>query len=393
MSQICETVRWKDRDAIRLSNGVVELTSLTGGGHLASFRFLDKDRGSLQNVLWEAPWTTHDPNRSWSKEMSRLYGPSETGKFLAGFTGHALCMDYFGEPSAEQAAAGLSLHGEAPCRRWSAIGAAGSQKTGCRFVVDLPLSGMTFERDICLGNDQSVAYIKETVCNKHDVERLCNWVQHVTFGSPFLDEGFASLIASAQTGMTSPFVYDGNSLLLSNCRFTWPYVQRNSGSKPVDLRLPFTERGSGFLVGARLDPRREIEFLGAINWNLRLGVGYCFRRRDFPWMTVWEENCARQDAPWNGKAQARGMEFGTTPLPLRANGGLTDKCFSDTPRGCGIAAHGKKMARYIMFLFAVPTEMRSAESVVLTHDAISIYDASGAVSLSVPAEGCEEFLA
>jgi hypothetical protein len=51
------------------------------------------------------------------------------------------------------------------------------------------------------------------------------------------------------------------------------------------------------------------------------------------------------------------------------------------------------MARYIMFLFAVPTEMRSAESVVLTHDAISIYDASGAVSLSVPAEGCEEFLA
>ena len=107
MSQICETVRWKDRDAIRLSNGVVELTSLTGGGHLASFRFLDEDRGSLQNVLWEAPWTTHDPNRSWSKEMSRLYGPSETGKFLAGFTGHALCMDYFGEPSAEQAAAGL----------------------------------------------------------------------------------------------------------------------------------------------------------------------------------------------------------------------------------------------------------------------------------------------
>jgi hypothetical protein len=87
------------------------------------------------------------------------------------------------------------------------------------------------------------------------------------------------------------------------------------------------------------------------------------------------------------------MEFGTTPLPIAANGGLADERFSDTPRGCSIAAHGKKTARYIMFLFVVPAEMRSAESAVLAGNFISICDASGSLSLSVPVEGCEDFLA
>ena len=54
----------------------------------------------------------------------------------------------------------------------------------------------------------------------------------------------------------------------------------------------------------------------AANWRMRLAVGYCFRRQDFPWMTIWEENRSRQSTPWNGRTQARGMEFGTTPFPL-----------------------------------------------------------------------------
>ena len=393
MRQICETVRWKNRDAVRLANGMVELISLAGGGHFAAFRFINLDGRPRQNVLWEAPWTTHDPDRCWSEEMSRLYGPPETGRFLSSFTGHALCLDYFGDPPAERAAAGLGLHGEAACTRWDVIDSAESKDAHCRLLANLPLSGLTFERDIRLGNGQSVVYVQETVHNKRDKEHQCDWVQHVTFGQPFLCKSDSSLIASAESGMTSPFGYEGNSLLPANSYFSWPHVQRNSGCETVDLRLPFTERGSGFLAGLRLDPHHELEYVLAINWKLGLGVGYLFHRRDFPWMTIWEENCARQDAPWNGQTQARGMEFGTTPLPLAANGGLSDKRFSDTPRGCIIAAHGMRTARYIMFLFAVPAEMRSADNVVLAGDAISICDASGTVSLSVPAEACEAFLA
>lgn len=392
LGQPYEAIRWKGRDAIRLTNGIVELISLTGGGHLAAFRFVDQGDRPPQNVLWEAPWTTFDPGQDWSQDMSRLYGPPQTGKFLAGFTGHALCLDYFGDPTAEKAAAGLSLHGEAAIVRWSAIGSKESRSTQCRWQVSLPISQLIFEREIHLGNKQSVAYIEETVSNERDVEHRCDWVQHVTFGPPLVCEGVSTLIASAQFGLTSPSGYEGGSLLPNNRHFSWPYVRRSASKGPADLRLPLTEKGQSFLAGLMLDPAHEIEFLLAVNWSLRLGVGYCFRRRDFPWMAVWEENCTRQDPPWNGNTQARGMEFGTRPLPLAGNGGLPGKRFLDIPRGCSIAAHGKKTARYMMFLFEVPEETRSIGGAAPAGNAILVHDKNGTHSFSIPAEGCREFL-
>jgi hypothetical protein len=371
---------------------MVELISLTGGGHLAAFRFLDRDNRPTQNVLWEVPWATFAPGHDWSLTMSQLYGSPETGKFLAGFTGHALCLDYFGEPTAEKAAAGLSIHGEAATAVWNVISSSESQRAQCKWEVALPISQLTFEREIHLGNGQSVAYVRETVGNLRDKEHKFDWVQHVTFGPPFLSEGVSTLIASAHSGMTSPFGYEGKSLLPNNRYFSWPYARRADGNGSVDLRLPFTTKGQSFLAGMKLDPEREIEFLLAVNWNLRLGVGYFLRRRDFPWMAVWEENCTRQNAPWNGKTQARGMEFGTTPLPLTANGGLPGTRFSNTPRGCSTAAHGARTARYMMFLFEVPEEVHSIGSVVPIGDAISFHDEDGNFSFSVPAEGCQRFL-
>ncbi len=393
LRQSCEAVRWKGRDAVRLANGIVELISLTGGGHLAAFRFLDGNDRSSQNVLWEAPWATQEPSQDWSPKMSLLYGTPETGKFIAGYTGHALCLDYFGEPSAEKAAAGLGIHGEAAISQWKVVGPAEPRRARCWLAVNLPISQLSFEREIHLANGQSVAYIQETVSNLQDHEHKFDWVQHVTFGQPLVSEGESTFAVSAQSGMTSPFGYEGNSLLPDNCFFRWPYVKRGDGKESVDLGLPFTKKGKSYLAGVRLDPERPIEYLLAINWKLRLGVGYCFRRRDFPWMAIWEENCTRQYAPWNGNTQARGMEFGTTPLPLAANGGLAGKRFSDTPRACTIGPLSKKTARYLMFLFAVPEEMRSIGRVDPVGDAIHIFDANGTASLIVPADGCEEFLA
>lgn len=388
----CEAVLWKGRDALRLTNGIVELISVNGGGHLAAFRFLDRDGRPSQNVFWEAPWTTFDPNRDWSPNKSQLYGPPELGKFLAGFTGHALCLDYFGEPTAEKAAAGLSLHGEAAIVRWNVIGTSDSQRAQCKWEADLPISQLTFEREIHLGHGQSVAFVQETVSNMRNTEHQCDWVQHVTFGPPFLSAGVSTIVASAHSGVTSPFGYDGKSLVQNNCRFSWPYVRRLSSNDSVDLRHPFSERGQSLLAGMMLDPFLQTEYLMAINWELRLGVGYCFLRRDFPWMAIWEENCTRQNPPWNSSTQARGMEFGTRPLPLAGNGALPGNRFLDISRGCRIAALGKKSARYIIFLFEIPLEVRSIGGAAPIGNSISIHDENGDVSFVIPAEGCQEFL-
>src|ERR1700746_3017858 len=89
---------WKGRQGYRLCNGLIKLTVLLGGGHIADFRFC----GSPRNVLFESPWTTIEPSAYAPGLHSGKYGKSPVGKFLSGFTGHALVLGYFGMPSPEE---------------------------------------------------------------------------------------------------------------------------------------------------------------------------------------------------------------------------------------------------------------------------------------------------
>jgi hypothetical protein len=389
---ICERIQWKGRDAIRLTNGIVELISLAGGGHLASFRFLAQEGRDSENVLWEAPWVTYDPIQSWSEDLSRIYGPAEIGRFLASYTGHALCLDYFGAPSQESASLGLSLHGEAAITQWIPTLPAKAGKAHCRCNATLPVSQLTFEREIRLIEGQSVAYVEETVSNGSSSDHRCDWVQHVTFGKPFLRAGESTLIASAQRGLTWASAYEGGSLLAAGREFTWPFAPREAVDEFADLRKPFSVEGRGFLAGVQLDTSREEEFVVAINWTSRLGVGYCFRRCDFPWMAVWEENCARQNAPWNGTTSARGMECGTTPLPFGEQALAQQRVIFDSNTGCIIPSRGKKTARYLIFLFSLPGHVRSIQEAATNGDSIVLRDDRGELVLTIPAEGAEVFM-
>ena len=387
----CEAIQWKGRDAVRLTNGIVELISLAGGGHLASFRFLAQTGLPSENIFWEAPWETIDPVRNWTEDLSQIYGPAEIGRFLASYTGHALCLDYFGEPSRESIAAGLSLHGEAAITQWSAEWPAESENAHCHWTAKLPVKQLTFEREIRLSDKQSVAYIEETVSNHNASDHHCDWVQHVTFGPPFLRSGESTLLASAMHGITS--AYEEGSLLESNRQLTWPFAARASAGGLADLRQPFSAKGQGFLAGVQLDATREEEFLLAVNWRSRLGVGYCFRRCDFPWMTLWEENCTRQNSPWNGTTVARGMEFGTAPLPFGESGTPPGDLISDSPTGCVIPAHDKKTVRYLIFLFSLPSQVPSIQDAATSGDSILLRDGRGELALALPACGAEAFLA
>ena len=321
-----------------------------------------------------------------------MYGPASVSKFMAGYTGHSLCLDYFGEPSAEEAASGLGLHGETPVAQWNVTSPTQVERPYCRWNVRLPAAQLTFEREVRLGEGESVVYVQETVSNERDVDHACDWVQHATFGPPFLKEGESTLIASARRGITWPLGYENASLLANDREFVWPYAQCEGVEGATDLRQPFGTRGRGFVAGVQLDPGREMEYLLAVNWKLRLGMGYCFRRQDFPWMTVWEENFARQGTPWNGRTQARGMEFGTTPLPLGREETFRRGHVFDMPSWCVIPAGAERTARYAIFLFAVPPQIHSIQNVATEADAVVLFDEHSQPAISIPAHGCEKFL-
>jgi hypothetical protein len=64
-----------------------------------------------------------------------------------------------------------------------------------------------------------------------------------------------------------------------------------------------------------MDPHLETAFFAAFSPRHRLVLTYVWRRADFPWLGIWEENHARTNPPWNGKSLTRGMEFGASPMP------------------------------------------------------------------------------
>lgn len=98
---------YRNRRAVQLENEKVRITVLVEGGHIAEL--LDKKTGI--NPLWTPPWPSIEPS-TWSP-ANHEYGNDAESKLLSGIMGHNLCLDLFGGPSKEEAAAGMTVHGEA----------------------------------------------------------------------------------------------------------------------------------------------------------------------------------------------------------------------------------------------------------------------------------------
>src|SRR5262249_38487728 len=155
-----------------------------------------------------------------------------------------------------------------------------------------------------------------------------HWTQHVTLGPQFLSSPNASVSLPGSRSLTYPHGYDeGRALLTSNDEFVWPNAPL-AGGGTVDLSRPFSKRGLGFVVATLVDKKKDIGFIAATNPELGLLIGYCFKRVDFPWVAIWEENQGIAAAPWKQRTQARGLEFSSTPLPvLRREAFLSGKLF------------------------------------------------------------------
>jgi hypothetical protein len=387
----CNKTRWNGREAYCLSNGLVQLVSLTGGGHLAEFRFTNQSGRSRLNPLWAPPWKTMEPYRYQEKRHGKMYGPRSEAKLLSGIAGHNLCLDYFGPPSDAEAGQGMSTHGEAPSARWrkERIRVTARQAT-LTLGVRLPVAGLRFRREIRMARGESVAHVQETVVNERKQDHLFHWTQHVTFGPPFLDSEVSRVALSGTKGLTLPEGYGGRELLASGEEFRWPQAPGAKGGK-VDLRQPISHRGLGFCAGVLLDPRRSLEFVVAVNTAQNLLMGYCFRRQDFPWAVIWEENCSRQVNPWRGRTQTRGMEFGSTPLPYPRRQAFATAPLFGTPMFSIVSARGSLTAEYVTFLTPVPPDFGEVRDITIEKDSILAHGSTRKLPVRVPAAGLTNF--
>jgi len=367
---------------------VGQMTTLMGGGHIAEFRQM---KPPSLSPLWVPPWRTMEPYLYREHRHSEEYGAVTEGKLLSGLVGHNICLDYFGSPSPEESKCGLSQHGEAPSARWTALRAqATNTRVTLALSTELRESRLKLKREIVLRKGEPVAYFRETVINTARLDHFFHWVQHVTLGPPFLAADDVEISVPADQGMTFPHGYDeGKALLSSGKIFQWPKAPRKPRGK-VDLSHPLSCRGLGFVVGLRLQAR-EWGFVAALNRRLGLLFAYCFRRSDYPWVALWEENRAIRAAPWRGRTTALGLEFGTTPLPLmRRENLLSGGPLFDVPTTAVIPARTSKTVAYLSLLAEVPRAFRCIRSITPVDKEIVVVAEDGA-TLRIPASGLAAF--
>jgi hypothetical protein len=141
--------------------------------------------------------------------------------------------------------------------------------------------------------------IREIVENLSPLDRPIAWTQHVTLGPPFLERGITQFRAPGTRSMA----------LGSGEEFDWPRF----GTR--DMQLYTSAVRSGGYTTHLMEPEREQAYFTAFSPRTKLLFGYVWKRSDFPWLGIWEENHSRMQPPWNGQTMARGMEFGVSPMP------------------------------------------------------------------------------
>jgi hypothetical protein len=384
---VCSKTRWQGREANTLSNGLLQIVALTGGGHIAEIRFADGCGHPTLNPLWTPPWKSIEPFQYSARAHAERYGPTTEGKLLSGIAGHNICLDYFGPPSEEEAAQGLSTHGEAPSLRWRKSNQRLSAgQLSFMLSVRLPQAGLHFIREIGVRAGEPVVYLMETVINERKLDHFFHWTQHVTLGPPFVTPEDCRVFMSATRGITSPAGYDGKALLESGKEFQWPMAPGSAGGE-VDLSHCLIRQGFGIIASLLLDPARDVQFVGALNTQHRLLLAYCFRRSDFPWLTIWEENCARESRPWNGRTQTRGLEFGSAPLPATRREAFTRGPIFGTPTFSTVPARGELTIPYLAFLAHLPDGLNEVREISLGKKEILVQGRAPDQAVTLPASG------
>jgi hypothetical protein len=280
----------------------VRVTVFEEGGHIAEI--LHKPSGV--NPLWTPPWASIEPS-GYDATKHPEYGAGAECKLLAGISGHNLCMNTFGGPSEEEAAAGMTVHGEASVVNYR-IKTADS---GLVAHAEFPAARLRFERLIYI-SPHNVVRISELVENLSAEDQPVAWTEHVTMGPPFLERGVTEFRVPA----TRSKVFEGEfgNIYKPGAEFDWPHAPRMDG-RTGDLQVFGDEGSFGGYTAHLLDPARDQAFFVAFSPETKLLFGYVWKRADFPWLGIWDENHSRKNPPWNGQTVTRGMEFGVSPMP------------------------------------------------------------------------------
>jgi hypothetical protein len=323
-----------------LSNGLIHLTVMANGGHIAEMRLISDDPKKSLNPMWIPA------------------DPQPPGSYM----GHMVCFPSYGPASREEAQAGLTGHGEARTVQWTKTKSeANADGLTLVYAADLPKTQFRIERTIRVPAGKRMVQVEEWAENLLPFDRPINWMEHATVGPPFAEPGKTTLDVSATRGVIGSG-RPGSQSLKPGSPVAWPGGTDIDGAA-ADLRVFQPRKMAGTYYALRLDPARSEQFFTLFHPDYRVLIGYVFPSEGYPWIADWQENGS------NGRPRpaARGMEFGSSPFDEGLRKSIDRATLFDTPAFRWIGAKQRVKMEFTVFLMEIPDGFKGVKDVRLDH--------------------------
>jgi hypothetical protein len=325
------------RRAVSIENEQLRLTVSVEGGHIAEVYSKKAD----VNPMWVPNWKTVEPSSVGPDDP--VFGNNVESKLLAGILGHNLCLDLFGGPSEEEAALGMTAHGESSVLSYD-IQEDGNTLT-C--TAHFPLAQIDFVRTLTLDNES--IRVDERVTSTASFDRPIGWTHHVTLSPPFLDPATTEFrLSAAGPAMTHPVSLGEAPYLKPGEPFGWPNAPALDGGGVINVTDMKPTAPASSYVAVVMKPQA---YWSAWSPKYRFAIAYVWDAVEFPWLGIWEENRSRSHSPWNNAGVTRGMEFGVSPFPESRHAMVERGETLNTPGFKWLPAKGTLTATYYIRTF------------------------------------------
>lgn len=330
------------RDAWTLENGRMRVSTLRGGGFIGEIRLKSADPKMSINPMRVPHYQTIDPYKYNDAVDNAIYGDSIQRRLQSGYMGHFLCFPHYGVPSEAELKAGLQMHGEAVLVEWKQERVE-TREDGVtfRYQAELPQTQFKVGRALTLLNDETVLYVEEWVENLVPFDRPVSWVEHITFGPPFVQPG--------NNYVDAPVVKAASA---NGEPASWPDVRRMTST-------PHSGQYSALLF----DPSRPKCWFTMFNPDYPFLIGYIFYTSEDPWIADWQENQRVTTLPQAGKVIARGLEVGSTPFTEGIHKSVDRGELFGVKTYRWIGARQRLQQSYVAFLAEIPAGFRGAANV------------------------------
>jgi hypothetical protein len=370
---------FQGREAYSLQNGSMRISMLSGGGYIAELRLLTPDGKESVNPMFIPHYQTIDPHDYRPEEHMDSYGSGSSARLLAGYMGHYLCFPYFGAMNSSfEQKLGYTTHGEAYTVAYEVEKKLKDDVAVVRASAVLPLTRYSINRSLTLMPGHPVVQVKEVIINLESIDRPYQWVQHITFGGPFL--AYGNTFVDAPVSRIA-FSEEKNDPLNQNT-VEWPTV-RTEGGDVLNVGVFGSDKGQGGYRAWFMDPERDYSWFVMYNRDLHLLVGYVFPKEENSWIGDWQENQHARGFPRNGLTVAWGLEVGTTPFGSGIKQSINRGPVFGTETYRWIGAKEKKEQSYLIFMQEINERFEGVKDLRLEQGAIVLTEKESATQIRI----------